>query len=128
MYILFELLLSAWSKIPCSYIRTLSLTFCDIPVRLKMEKCPVIVSLVSSFQQPDSSQSLQCYSNNNNNNNNNSGCTNDCTIGSTIGCRSFGGALARASVDGWTHLVLNWMLEWYKNQSCWEQLGYSGKS
>ena len=38
------------------------------------------------------------------------------------------GALARASVNGWTHLLLNWMLEWYKNQSCWEQLGYSGKS
>ena len=31
-------------------------------------------------------------------------------------------------MDGWTHLLLYRMFEWYKNQSCWEQLGYSGKS
>ena len=34
----------------------------------------------------------------------------------TSGSRSSGHP--RASVDGWTHLVLNWMLKWYKNQSC----------
>ena len=35
----------------------------------------------------------------------------------------------RKGFSGWMDtLVINCMLEWYKNQSCWEQRGYSGKS
>ena len=52
MYILFELLMSAWAKTSCSYIYTLPLIFC-ILVCLKMDKASVIVPLVSSSPQLD---------------------------------------------------------------------------
>ena len=37
--------------------------------------------------------------------------------------------VAPVDFSGWMDtLGINCMLEWYKNQSCWEQRGYSGKS
>ena len=82
MYILFELLPSAWPKITCSYIHTLSLTFYDILVHLKMKKpmwlyhCyhpsnSLILGKVCQYYNSNNDNNSNNNNNNNNNKNNN---------------------------------------------------------
>ena len=52
---------SEWAKVFCFYICTLSLTFCNTLVCLKIEKCSLTVSLVSTPSQLASSYGLQYY-------------------------------------------------------------------